>query len=245
MGFDKFIKDLGKSVQDAGKNIKLPEIEIPDLGKVFSDAVDQGAAMFNQKNAAEQNAEQKTEISEISIPGALGIMYAVLMADGVLTPEEDKRFSEIGTEMAGNYESLKPEIVQSFEKSMSKAIDPEDREEIVFEFVDENLRKPVKPKESLISSELLLWDLMVLAYSDGVYSEPEKKLIKHVFRKLNVDQTKYREMENSLLALHDLENEIDWIKQTDRPYTRVEKEIRQLQERQNQILKNVEALINL
>ena len=64
-------------------------------------------------------------------------------------------------------------------------------------------------------------------------------------RKLNIPKDIFLEMESSLLTIRDIEREMDWIKTTDRPYLAIEKQIKELDKRREDILGAVKALITL
>ena len=93
--------------------------------------------------------------------------------------------------------------------------------------------------------QLLVWDLLTIAYSDESYDETERKLLKYIVRKLQIDKAVFLEMESSILTILDIEKEIAWIKTTDRPYLTIEARVNELTKRQAVIFDSVKDLITL
>lgn len=91
----------------------------------------------------------------------------------------------------------------------------------------------------------LVWDLLTIAYSDESYDETERKLLKYIVRKLQIDKAVFLEMESSILTILDIEKEIAWIKTTDRPYLTIEARVNELTKRQAAIFDSVKDLITL
>ena len=92
---------------------------------------------------------------------------------------------------------------------------------------------------------MLVWNLLTVAYSDESYDETERKLIKYVVRKLNIDKAVFLEMESSMLTMLDIEKELAWIKTTDRPYLTIEARVNELEKRKNVVFDSVKDLITL
>ena len=88
-------------------------------------------------------------------------------------------------------------------------------------------------------------DLLTVACSDEDYDESERKLLKYVVRKLNIDKAVFLEMESSILTLLDIEKELAWIKTTNKPYLTIEAMVNELVDRKNVIFESVKDLITL
>ena len=95
-----------------------------------------------------------------------------------------------------------------------------------------------------IPVKLLLWDLLAVAQSDNRYQEEEAKLIRYIARHLEVDKSIVPEMENASRTLMAIENEITWLKATDRPFGTVEPVMNELSDRKVAIMQGVRDLIN-
>ena len=99
--------------------------------------------------------------------------------------------------------------------------------------------------DTFITPKLLVWDLLTVAYSDEEYNETERKLIKYIVRKTNIDKAIFLEMESSILTLIDIEKELDWIKTTNKQYLVIEAMVNELKDRRNVIFESVKDLIML
>ena len=111
--------------------------------------------------------------------------------------------------------------------------------------VENAIREGANAQNAIVTPKVLLWDLMTIAYSDAHYDERERKLLKYIARKLNIDKTIFLEMESSFLALMDLEDEVNWIKRTDRPFLTIESMVNEIADRKNVIFESVKDLITL
>ena len=96
-----------------------------------------------------------------------------------------------------------------------------------------------------ISAKHLVWNLLSVAYSDEKYDDTERRLLKYIVRKLNIDKAVFLEMESSMLTLMDIERELTWIKTTNRPYLTIEAMVNELADRKNVIFESVLDLIAL
>ena len=128
---------------------------------------------------------------------------------------------------------------------MRKVIDPEDHYDVIQDCVEAALLATVKAEEATISSKLLVWDLLTVAFSDENYNDSERRLLKYIVRKLNLDKASFLEMESSILTVMDIERELTWIKTTDRPYLKIESVVSELAQRKKVIFDNVKDMIAL
>jgi len=124
-------------------------------------------------------------------------------------------------------------------------IDAGDYYDVVQDGVEEAILIPDESKNGFITPKLLVWDLLTIAHSDEQYDEKERKLIKYIVRKLNVDATIFLEMENTIQTLSDIERETNWIKTTNRPYLTIEAQVNELADRRNTVFESAKDLIML
>jgi hypothetical protein len=105
------------------------------------------------------------------------------------------------------------------------------------------MSEPDVTDTGVIDRKILLWNLVVIAYSDGEYSVDEGKIIRFVARTLGVDRAFIPEMESSIQALMAIENEEKFLKESDRRYGKIEAELNELTDRKNTIKQGIHALI--
>ena len=202
---------------------------------------------FSNKAASSKKPEdvQAINIQAISTRNAIKIFYYIMAADGQIFHNEEDKFNLIANEIDPNFADNKEKIILECKAQLDKVIDPEDYYDVLQEGVEDALTSSRTTADTFITPKLLVWDLLTLAYSDEAYDETERKLIKYIVRKTNVDKTIFLEMESSIMTLMDIENELSWIKTTNKPYLTIEAMVNELVDRRNVIFESVKDLIAL
>jgi hypothetical protein len=200
----------------------------------------------NEKNAAaEKAAIEATGVAAIAPWSAMKIFYYLMAIDRKISPEEEEQFDLIGKDMDPDFKAHKEALVNECKEQMEKVIDDEDYYDAIQDGVENALTGEQMSNDGFLTPRVLIMDMLTIAYGDNEYGEEERKLLKYVVRKLNIAKDVFLEMESSLLAVNDIDKEINWIKGTDRPYLVIEKQINELEKRKNDILTAVKALIML
>lgn len=230
------------SVKASARNVKLPEIKKPDIK-----SPEQIRELFKKKPRREDVDIQaeSAEIRSISTKSAIKIIYYLMAADGEIFHSEEEKFDAIGAELDPDFADHKAQIVAECQPQMDKVIDPEDYYDVLQDGVEIALASSVQTVDTFITPKLLVWDMLTVAYSDESYDEVERRLLKYVVRKLNIDKAVFLEMESSILTLMDMEKELAWIKTTDRPYLTIETMVNEIADRKNVIFESVKDLIAL
>ena len=231
-------QETAGAAMDVMKNVKIPELKLPDI---FGGVKENKAVSENSKSNA--HGEEKPEM--ISAKSAVQIIYYLMSADGRIRSEEEENFDLIGRELYPKYQDTRDAIIHECQAQLNKVIDPEDYAEVLGEGIDLALDQSRSDEETCISPKLLLWDLLTVAYSDHQYDEAERRVIKSIVRKMNIDKTVFLEMESSIMTIMEVEREIAWLKTTDKPYLTIEAMINKLTERKNVIFESVKDLILL
>lgn len=184
---------------------------------------------------------------------ALEIYYYMIAVDGEVKQAEMDKFIAIIKESNDSIsdmgkEEIREELdefVEMCNQRLETAIDEDEYFEVIKERIDEIKDEFATDWVSYDSIEAsgLIWNLLSIAVSDKEYSEIEKKLIRYMVRKFQVDKTIYLEMENAMSAIQEISKEIDWLKQSNKPYTLIESMIGTLSERQKVIFDSVKVLI--
>ncbi len=230
------------SVKTSVQNVKIPEIKAPEV-KV----PDQVKEIFKKKPGKDEQVPptEPLEIKAISTRSAIKVIYYLMAADGEIFHSEEEKFDAIGAELDPEFGKNKEQIVKECKTQMEKIIDPEDFYDVLQDGVEQALSSSVQTADTYITPKLLVWDLLTVAYSDESYDESERRLLKYIVRKLNIDKAIFLEMESSILTLLDLEKELSWIKTTDRPYLTIENMVNEIADRKNVIFESVKDLISL
>lgn len=184
---------------------------------------------------------------------ALEIYYYMIAVDGEVKQVEMDKFIAILKESDDSISDMGKEairedldkFIEMCNQRLETAIDEDEYFEIIKERIDEMMDEAVRDWSSYDSIEAsgLIWNLLCIAASDKEYSEIEKKLIRYIVRKFQVDKTVYLEMENAMKAIQDISKEIDYLKRSDKPYMMIESMIGTLSERQTVIFESVKVLI--
>lgn len=195
--------------------------------------------------AAESEKGTAPVMKNIATRNALQIIYYLMAADGTVYHSEEEKFDAIGAALDPNFADSKPAIIKDCQAQLEKVIDSEDYYDVLQDGVEDAIQSSNETADTFITPKLLVWDLLTIAYSDESYDETERKLLKYIVRKLQIDKAVFLEMESSILTILDIEKEIAWIKTTDRPYLTIEARVNELTKRQAAIFDSVKDLITL
>ena len=245
MAIKEFGKKLSDSLRDATDAVKAKaaQAEMPDLKKLGEKATEQARSAFQQKDREAEQEHEKVVPTVVSVRNAVKVIYFFMAVDGEVYHGEEGKFDAIGADLISDFNTVKASILSECRADMEKMIDPEDYYDVILDCVEAAILDPVKAEEVTISHKLLVWDLLSVAYSDGSYSDTERRLLKYIVRKLDMDKAILLEMESSMLTMLDIERELEWIKTTNRPYLQIETVVSELTKRKNAIFDSVKGLI--
>ncbi len=248
--FGKGLKDKLQGAVDlakaAAKEVKIPEVKVttPDVKAKVAD-IRESLKKKEKSPSKSKDDSEVLEIKAISTRSALKIIYYLMAVDGEIFHSEEEKFDSIGKELDPDFAQNKDQIVKECQAQLDKVIEAEDFYDVLQDGVEDALLMSRQTADSFITPKLLVWDLLTVAYSDESYDESERKLIKYIVRKTNIDKAVFLEMESSLLTLMDIEKELAWIKTTNRPYLVIEAMVNELADRKNVIFESVKDLISL
>lgn len=198
-----------------------------------------------EKENSDDNKIKTFKVTSLTSHDALKIIYYVMTSDRNIDQEEEAKFNEIGNALDPYFAENRDNIISECKEQLRKVIDDADYYDVIQDGIQDALIDSMNVIGTPITPKLLLWDLLTIAYSDNRYDEIERKLIKYIVRKCDVDKSVFIEMESSLLTLMDIEKELTWIKTTDRPYLQIEAIVNELADRKNVIFESVKDLIAL
>ena len=228
----------GAGVAAAAVNNVVQDIKGIDIKEIGNNLSEKAKNILKEK-------EEEEEANKKLITGkcASKLMYYLMAADGEVYHNEEEKYYEICTELYPRFEVEKDKIIKDCKEQVEKIIDTDDYYDVMTDGISEAIAEMNAKVKVGITPKMLLWDMFVVAYSDDKYSEPERKLIKYVSRKLNINKTVFLEMENSILTLNALEEEEEWLKSTDRPYAQIESALKEVEERKATVMESVNNLI--
>ena len=176
---------------------------------------------------------------------AATIFYYLMAIDGIVTDAELENFYGFGRQIdPDHFEEYREEIPVEYSARMEAGkIDEEDSYPIILEGIDHALfAEPVGNGQGIHARELI-WDMLSVACRVDTYSRLERRAIKHVVRVTNTEKSVFLEMEQMAATYSALEKEETWIKESDRPYSIVEPNIREIEKRKEWILQSANCLI--
>ena len=210
-GFGKGVADRTRTTVENLPKDQNGKIDVKASIKKMSsdalDAVDQN--LKDQKESRQWKKEVLEEIKNKKKPfnlneySCLILVYCVMNADGNLSSEEEQKFQVICSEFNPSINSL--EVLSTIKDEMQD-ID-------VTELANKTLEEAVNSTDGTVNPKLLIWDLVVVAWSDRAYTEKERDLISTIREKLNIDETVQMEMEQSYRTIIALEKEREQISQ--------------------------------
>jgi len=210
-GLKKTMQGAAGAIKHTVEEVKIPDVKLSDVKIPDVKAPEQLKNIFKKKESTE--GDEIIEVTSISVKSAAKIFYYLIAADGEIQDSEMEMFLTVGNEIDPEFADHKDSIVEECKKQLEKEIDPDDYYDVLQDGVEAAIDKSKHSKDSYITPKLLVWNLLTIAYSDQEYAEAERKLLKYIVRKLDIDKAVFLEMENSILTLMDLEREVAWIKQ--------------------------------
>jgi len=223
-----FAEEAVSEIKDVSKNIKVPEVVTEKIKTIT--------------NTQEPEIDTK---GYISIVNAIRIFYYLIASDGSIDDEEIEKLNSIGNALDKEYDRYKESLLKEFSNYLGSL----SSEECIYKKFQKKIKRLLEEEiadiEKCIPIKLLLWNLLIIAYSDKTYSEEEKELIYYIADHELLDNAVVLEMESSILTLNDLENELLTLKQTNRPYLTLEPLVKDVEKRQGNIFANIATLIEL
>ncbi len=158
----------------------------------------------------------------VSKKTAMGIFCYLALVDEMLSDEEKVRIDEIGNRIdPEEYGEYAGQMLNDCIAQTKKIIDPEDYYDVVCEGADRLLSGEEDSVEKPVGIRLLIWNLLVVANADGVYSSAERRFIKHIVRITDTEISVFLEMEQMIQTYQLLEKERDRLSHSDQPYSEV------------------------
>lgn len=175
---------------------------------------------------------------------AVKAFYYLMAVDGAVTADEIECFNSIGAELDPEaFATYREDLIAECEHQLKTIIDEEDHYEVVLEGVDKALAAQTDDLGNGITVRLMVWDMLVIAFSNTEYSSCERKLIKHIVRITEMDRAVFLEMEQIIKTNAAVENELRWINQSNRPYSEIRPIVDELERRQKVVLTCARQLI--
>lgn len=177
---------------------------------------------------------------------AFKIFYYITAADGIITDEETEKLNEIGLQLFGEEcQSFLHNLIAECEaKTIGVFDDPDESFDILSDCIEEALNETTEELNDGIPSRLLLWNLLLIAHSDGNFARNEQRFIAKINRKLNLGDSILFEMEQYIKTVQTIEIELDKLKDSMEPYKIIRPVVDDLENRRDTIKTAVLTLIS-
>ena len=158
------------------------------------------AALTNERNSE----------AMFSVRDALRIMYSLMLIDGIVSPEEGKKFDEMGLAYDQDFDIFKKQLIdESYTAAQTESalgvefvsIESEDSGEYydqIHDYVENLIREDNFYRTEGVQAKELIRNLLVIAHSEGEYSTEERRLIRFIAGKTGVDDKVLTEMEQTI-----------------------------------------------
>ena len=174
---------------------------------------------------------------------AVRIFYYLMAVDDTIAQSEMDRLQSIGNEIdPDNFPKYKDALFEECENAVRSA-DGEYLYDVILEHCDDALNVKADSLEEGIPSRMLVWDLLVMSLADGEYGKIEKRLITHIVRKCDVDQSIFLEMEQLIKTEIAIDAELEALNESALPYKEIKPIVDETEVRRNNITRCVKELI--
>lgn len=179
----------------------------------------------------------------ISKQGTLKAFYYLMALDGINSFEEEK-YCELGTELLGNeFDALREEIVLSCKEYLDSVSEDDDMYDVIQEGIDQAISSETTELTDGVTSRLLVWNMLGLAYCDDDFSNDENRMISHVVRVLQVDKSVYTEMKQLIITAASVRREQEQLETSNRPYSEIRPLVDEIEKRKENVVSAAKALI--
>ncbi len=239
---DQFVKSAQENLPENLKNIDVGK-SLNDMAKKSGEAINRFMGEAAKTDASADDALKNGENTNLTIKDSLKIIYYLMAVDQSIGQEEIDSFDAIGKDLDPNYEDYRDELISFCKNEIDKNDDEDEYVLHIHECISEAIRHSAAKGNGTIQEKLLLWNLYSVAFSDGSYSDIEKKLIRYTAKKMNIDKSVPVEMENIINTVTEIDKEEAYLKNSDRKYSEIEIHLNELADRKSTVLKGVNALI--
>lgn len=161
----------------------------------------------------------------------LRIAYLTICSDGKMTIDEIEKFEGIAKEVFSVTKTEIKDIKKGCDEILGEAEDETEVIDIIIEEISkslESLHKKAKPNLGYIrffgtniqlgkyetteeSLNYFLFLIISLSMADGEYSTEEKRIIRLIARKIEIDKSLVKEMEDTVTTLYQIEKQRDYL----------------------------------
>ena len=228
----KSADEIKKTISDAAEKLPEPAKNIIN-SEAVKDMAEKGQNMMDalkakgDELAAVRNADRKERADEakialdaaltderrneamFSVRDALRIMYSLMLIDGIVSPEEGKKFDEMGLAYDQDFDIFKKQLIDEClamaQSESAQGVEfisldsgySEEYYDQIRDYVGDLITEESFYRAEGVRATELIRNLLAIAHSEGEYSEDERRLIRYIAEKSGVDKAVLLEMERS------------------------------------------------
>jgi hypothetical protein len=176
----------------------------------------------------------------------IAYLFLSLGAGCPISDNNCTRFDQLGQNYTG-FSDNRRSIISKCNEIINRAIDQNDLYDVISEGIVEQANYSFNTFDSDydVNTKQCLWLLVNLAFHDGTYTDNEKKIIRSLMRKWNIDKSILLEMEETAETLFDLDKYRYWMETRNEPYSVIKSYVQELDKNQNELSSNISDLINV
>lgn len=239
------LKSTTENLKENAKNFNVEQAKTAaaEMAKKSQDAIRQHLVNAKETDKKVKKALKDSSVHEemITTEDALKIIYLLIAADKHITNVETDKFDAIFKELDPDNKLNKDELVSSC--SIIKRTSEDEYIDYILDGVQDALNHSKSSGKGTIGKNLLLWNLLAVAYSDGVYSEEEKRILRTINRRMEIDHTIILEMESAVEAINAIFQEEELLKHSGKAYDEVVPLLEETKRRSEIIMQSVHELI--
>ena len=250
---EKVQESVKENMPDSIKKADQSETAVTISDKV-NKAVEKGKSTLSEtserlkktredtKNALREARESKLK-NLVSSETALKIIYYLIISDGQINADEKEQFNAIGQSMLDDFESVRFDMMSKGDEILvhagEKAYGDLVYEAVILDLEYDHIESP----DQSIKARQLLWNLIVVSYSDGLHSDTEQRIIDAIMRKWAIRDAVLQEMLEAMETLLAIQGEKKRFSTSQRPYAEVQIQVKELENREAIIMQSIHQLI--
>ena len=182
-------------------------------------------------------------IRTISVRSSMKIIYYLMAADGRIFHNEQEKYEEIGRGLDPGFDAVRDEIIASCDPEPDRSLEPEAYMHSLMDGIRAAVLEGINQETASIAPKVLVWDLLIIAYSDGYYDPRERRLVRYTVKKLEIDIELFMRMEIGFLEMMHLDSELDWIRTQEHPRLQMKAIARELEAQKAAIFEEMKEII--
>jgi len=175
---------------------------------------------------------------------AIKIYYYLTAIDGSVQAEESDTLVKIGNEIDPiHFDEYKDEVFLLCQTQVNNALESSDPYDILSELINEELHDQVNDPELGVTPRMLVWNMLVLSMANGEYDADEGRIIRHIVRLCEVEESIFLEMEQIIQSFAAVDNELKEMQKSSLPYSEIHPLIEELEKRKGNLNKQAAQLV--